>query len=190
MKMLPFVLETIIKRRFNRLQLNWRFIVISVSYFWLKFSNIHLLWDYIIYPWVLSVGLELIYVNIFEKQGMSSKFFYEIFWSLGKHVHGWFLIDLLFGSRLPLVLVNYQQTDKKTDKQIDDLVTPIPIIRTFPYFSNILTIRLNIIVYFPICRIRQVTSNYETILHLIVVAKSNKWQNVSCSTFQIISKGS
>ena len=120
MKMLPFVLETIIKRRFNRLQLNWRFIVISVSYFWLKFSNIHLLWDYIIYPWVLSVGLELIYVNIFEKQGMSSKFFYEIFWSLGKYFHGWVLIDLLFGSRLPLVLVNYQQTDKKTDKQIDD----------------------------------------------------------------------
>ena len=29
-------------------------------------------------------------------------------------------MDLLFGSRLPLVLVNYQQTDKKTDKQIDD----------------------------------------------------------------------
>ena len=54
-------------------------------------------------------------------------------------------MDLLFGSRLPLVLVNYQQTDKKTDKQIDDLVTPIPIIRTFPYFSNILTIRLKII---------------------------------------------
>ena len=120
MKMLPFVLETMIKRRFNRLQLNTRFIAISVSYFWLKFSNIHLSWDYIIYPWVLSVGLELIYVNIFEKQGMSSKFFYEIFLSLGKHVHGWVLIDLLFGSRLPLVLVNYQQTDKKTDKQIDD----------------------------------------------------------------------
>ena len=43
-------------------------------------------------------------------------------------------MDLLFGSRLPLVLVNYQQTDKKTDKQIDDLVTAEYSYSYYTYF--------------------------------------------------------